>query len=293
MSSYNLDSRLQTQEVYLDSQYATVNNTNGENSNVYFFLNAPISIPNDHDIVLRIDNFVLPISFFVVNNETNVLVINGTPTSIPVGNYNANDLAIVINDLFPTITITFDSNNNKFTFTASFPFTLNSNSTCFRKIGFSENVDHVAVLVGLDYVLTSDFVCNLAGTSLVYIDIPNLTTKNISSRNGGGFTSIVKSVVVDVPYGAILTYTNNTSSAVVLKEKYISFFQIRLLDDQYQPLDLNNQNFTLTLELFFYYNGQPLLQGNNLVDAVRQQEEIKKSLLSTFPKSAEARAFTE
>lgn len=280
MSSYNLDARFQTQEIYLDSQYATVNNTNGQNSNVYFFLNAPISIPNDHDIVLRIDNFVLPISFFVINNQTNTLVVNSISYTIPVGNYNAIDLKTEMDGLLATITVGFDENNNKFTFTSANPFTLNSTSTCFRKIGFSENVNHVAVLVGLDYVLTSDFVCNLAGTSLVYVDIPNLTTKNISSKNGGGYTSIVKSVVVDVPYGAILTYTNNTTSAVVLKEKYISFFQIRLLDDQYQLLDLNNQNFTLTLELFFYYNGQPVLSGDNLVDAVRQQEEIKKSLVN-------------
>lgn len=280
MSSYNLDARFQTQEIYLDSQYATVNNTNGENSNVYFFLNAPISIPNDHDIVMRIDNFVLPISFFVVSDTTNTLVVNTVPYTIPEGNYNANDLAIEINSLFPTILVSFDENNNKFTFTSASPFTLNSNSTCFRKIGFSEDTNHVAVLDGLDYVLTSDFVCNLAGTSLVYIDIPNLTTKNISSKNGGGYTSIVKSVVVDVPYGSILTYTNNTSSAVVLKEKYISFFQIRLLDDQYKLLDLNNQNFTLTIELFFYYNGQQVLSGDNLIEAVRQQEEIKKSLLN-------------
>lgn len=280
MSSYNLDARLQTQEIYLDSQYATVNNTNGKNSNVYFFLNAPISVPNDHDIVLRIDNFVLPISFFVINNETNTLVVNSVSYIIPVGNYNAIDLKTEMDALLPTITVSFDENNNKFTFTSASPFTLNSSSTCFRKIGFSENTNHVAVLVGLDYVLTSDFVCNLAGTSLVYIDIPNLTTKNISSKNGGGYTSIVKSVVVDVPYGAILTYTNNTNSAVVLKEKYISFFQIRLLDDQYQLLDLNNQNFTLTFELFFYYNGQQVLTGDNLIDAVRQQEEIKRNLLN-------------
>lgn len=280
MSSYNLDARLQTQEIYLDSQFATVNNTNGQNSNVYFFLNAPISVPNDHDIVLRIDNFVLPISFFVINNQTNTLVVNSVSYTIPVGNYNAIDLKNEMDGLLATITVGFDENNNKFTFTSANPFTLNLTSTCFRKIGFSENVNHVAVLVGLDYVLTSDFVCNLAGTSLVYVDIPNLTTKNISSKNGGGYTSIVKSVVVDVPYGAILTYTNNTNSAVVLKEKYISFFQIRLLDDQYELLDLNNQNFTLTLELFFYYNGQQLLTGDNLVEAVRQQEEIKRNLLN-------------
>lgn len=278
MSSYNLDSKLQAQEIYLDSQYSTINNTNGKNNDVYFFLNAPVSIQYDHDIVLRIDNFVCPISFFVVNDSNNLLIINSTNYTIAEGNYNALTLTTELNSILSGFTVTYDANNNKLTFSRSTSFTISSSSTCLKIIGFSE-ISHTSSLSGLDYILTSDYVVNLSGTSLIYIDIPTVTTRNISSKDGGAFTTIIKSIVCDVPYGSILSYTNNTTSAVVLKEKYISYFNVRLLDDEYNLLDLNGQHFTLTLELFFYPNGSQILLGPNLSEAVRKQEFEKQEIL--------------
>jgi hypothetical protein len=277
MSAQNLDSKLQSQEIYLDSQYATVNATGGSNSDVYFFLSAPIVVSTDHDIVLRVDNFVCPISFFVVNNSNSTLVVNSTTFTIPEGNYNALTIATQLNTLLAplSITTTYDGTNNKLTFTRASAFTFQSTSTCFKLLGFEEGVARPSA----GNSLTSDYIVNLSGTSLIYIDIPSVTTRNVASKNNGGYTTIIKSIVADVPYGAVLSYVNNTNSAVVLKEKYISYFQVRLLDDEYNVLDLNGQHFTLTLELFFYYNGQTPLVGDNLADAVRQQEEIKKSLL--------------
>jgi hypothetical protein len=277
MSAQNLDSKLQSQEIYLDSQYATVNATGGSNSDIYFFLNAPIVVTTDHDIVLRVDNFVCPISFFVVNSSNNILVVNATSFTISEGNYNALTITTELNTLLASIAITTSYNtvSNKLTFSRGSSFTFQSSSTCFKLLGFEEGVAHTSVANSL----TSDYVVNLSGTSLIYIDIPSVTTKNIASKNNGGYTTIIKSIVADVPYGAILSYVNNTNSAVVLKEKYISYFQVRLLDDEYNTLDLNGQHFTLTLELFFYYNGQSPLVGDNLADAVRQQEEVKKSIL--------------
>lgn len=279
MSSYNLDSKLQAQEIYLDSQYATINNTNGKNSDVYFFLNAPVSIQYDHDIVLRIDNFVCPISFFVVSDTNNLLIINSTNYFITEGNYNALTLTTELNSILSGFTVTYDSNTNKLTFSRSTTFTISSQSTCLKIIGFSEGINHTATLSGMNYTLTSNYVVNLSGTSLIYIDIPTVTTRNISSKNGGAFTTIIKSVVCDVPYGSILSYTNNTNSAVVLKEKYISYFNVRLLDDEYNLLDLNGQHFTLTLELFFNNNGSQILTGDSLSEAVRQQELEKQKII--------------
>lgn len=273
MSAHNLDSRLQSQEIYLDSQFATINNTNGGNGDIYFFLKAPIICPNDHDIVLRVDNFVCPISFFVVNSTNNIVVVDGTPYTISAGNYNALTLQTALADLLP-LSVGYDSINNKLTFSSTSDFTFDASSTCFKLLGFEEGVSHSSS----SNSLTSQYVVNLSGTSLIYIDISNVTTRNISSKSGGGFTTIVKSIVEDVPYGSILSYTNNTNAAVVLKERYISYFHVRLLDDDYNVLDLNGQHFTMTLELFYYYNGQPLLQGDYLTEAVRQQEVEKAKI---------------
>ena len=280
MSATNLDSRLQSQELYLDSAYATINTTNNGNGDVYFFLSAPVLVGNDHDIVLRLDNFTLPISFFLLDTGNNSLVINGITYTIAPGNYNALTLASTIDALIPQIA-TYTASNNKFTFTSNSAFTVSGSSTCFGVIGFNSGTDQVATLSGGKYTLTSTYIVNLSGTPIVYIDIPNLTTRNISSKNNGGFTTIVKSIIQNVPYGSILSYVNNTMSAVVLREKYISYIHVRLLDSNYNILNLNGQNFNLTLELFFYNNGSaPNDSSMSLTDLVNSQEQIKNDIFA-------------
>lgn len=277
MSAYNLESKLQTQEIYLDSQYATINNTGGKNSNIYFFFTAPITIPSNYDAVLRVDNFVCPISFFICNINNQTLIIDATTYTIPEGNYNALTLLTALQTLLTAsgFTISYNATVNKYTFVKGSSFTFQATSTCLKLLGFTEATAHSSV----GNILTSNFVVNLAGTSLIYIDIPNITTQNISSNLGGTYTSIVKSIVENLPYGSILTYTNNTNSATKIRERYIGYLQIRLLDDDYRELDLNGQNFTLTLEIFYYNNGNPVTVGDNLIDAVREQEAMKSQLL--------------
>jgi hypothetical protein len=283
MSSSNLNSKLQSQEIYLDSNYASINNTkNDYNSDMYFFLKTPIVCSSDHDIVLRVESFTCPISFFLINPFNNKLdfSINNVDYSVSftLGNYNALSLNSLLNSLLSpyNFTITYDSNKNKFTFTHSTQnFIFKSSSTIFKLLGFNDNVNYSSTL----RILTSVFVINLSGTSLIYIDIPNITTKNISSKNDGGYTTIVKSIIQNVEYGSILNYVNNTSSAIVLKERYISFFQIRLLDDDYNLLDLQGQNFVLTLEIFYYYNGNENIQSFNINDIIKKQNDEKKSII--------------
>jgi hypothetical protein len=223
---------------------------------------------------MKIDNFTCPISFFVVNDSNNTLITSTGIYVIPEGNYNANTLRTALASVMTGYTITYDSASNKLTFTYSSGFTFLATSRCFRILGFAEDVDHSST----GNNLTSGYVVNLAGTSLVYIDIPNITTRNVLAKNNGGFTTIVKSIVCDVPYGSIMTYTNNTGSSVILGEKYISFLQVRLLDDDYNLLDLNGQYFTLTIEFSYEYNGTQVYDSGNLIDVIHQQSDIKKNL---------------
>jgi hypothetical protein len=223
---------------------------------------------------MKVENFVCPISFFVVNDTNNTLVTSTGTYTISEGNYNALSLKTELSSKMTGYTIVYDSNTNKLTFSRGSSFTFYSSSTCFRILGFQEDTDRVSS----SNSLTSDFVVNLAGTSLVYIDIPNITTRNILSKNNGGFTTIVKSIVCDVPYGSVLTFVNATGSHVVLGEKYISYLQVRLLDDDYNLLDLNGQYFIMTIEFSYEYNGLPVLESGNLIDAIQQQSDVKKSL---------------
>ena len=187
MSALNLNNKMQSQEIYLDSRYASVVKNAGSNSDVLFFLAAPIIVDDSHDIVMRLENFVLPISFFAVNSNNNSLVFNGTTYKLTQGNYNAVTMQTLLQSLLG-ITVSYDSATNKFTFQSSTTFTVSYTSTCFRLLGFTEDVSHTSTKVGNIYSLTSDVIVNLSGTSVIYIDIPNVNTRNISAKNDGGFT---------------------------------------------------------------------------------------------------------
>lgn len=267
--------RIQSQEIYLDSQYASATVNTSKRNDCYFFFAVPIIVPQDYDIVLRIDNFTCPISFFAVNDTNNTLVTSTGTYTLTEGNYNALTLRAELQSQMIGYTVSYDASTNKMRISYSSPFTFMSTSTCFRILGFEEDVDHVSS----SNALVSDFVVNLAGTSLLYIDIPNITTKNILAKNNGGFTTIVKSIVCDAPYGSILTYTNNTGASVRLGEKYISYLQVRILDDDYNLLDLNGQYFSLTIEMSYDHNGAPVsTETGNLLDAIKQQNQVRESL---------------
>lgn len=264
---------MQSQEVYLDSQHASVISNPSKKNDCYFFFSVPIVVPNNLDIVMRVDNFTCPISFFVVNESNNTLVTSTGTYTISTGNYNALTLKSALDGLMSGYTISYDGIKNKLTFSRSSPFTFLSTSTCLKILGFAEDQDHVSV----SNSLTSSFVVNLAGTSQIYIDIPNITTRNISAKNDGGFTTIVKSIVSDVAYGSVLYYTNNTGATVVLGEKYISYLQVRLLDDDYNLLDLNGQYFTLTIEFSYRDNGLPsFIESGSLLDTVSLLPKIEE-----------------
>ena len=94
------------------------------------------------------------------------------------------------------------------------------------------------------------------------MDCKNLSTPNLTSTTGTK-TSIIKSVLVDVPYGSVLYHEDTTNTMFVIQEEHISFFHIRLYgEDQITLLDMNNFEFSITLEIGFVEKTyQPILSN--------------------------------
>jgi hypothetical protein len=281
MSAYS-STDLQSIEYYMDSDFADYNyTTNGENTNLVFFIEPPIIVPTGYDCFLRLENAVIPISFFLVdaNNQALDLQIgvNIYNLVIPVGNYNALQLEAELNILLAPYNIgaVFDATINQYTFTKTTPteFTFLGTSTCFRLLGFTRGQNHTSVAL----VLQSQFSINLSGTNLIYVDILNLSTRNISSRTGG-HTTIVKTLVESVPYGSILCYTNNTNSITLLKDKYISYIHIRLLGDDYNLLNLDSLSWNMTWEFIFRPNGRVETPSLEMMDIIQTQEQEKENI---------------
>lgn len=199
---------------------------------------------------MRISSFVFPISFYLIDGNNDSLVIDDTAYTLTHGNYTAKNLATHILTLIPSnYTMTYDSITNKFTITnSSADFTINSTSTCLTLLGFTEDEDHTSTSSSI----TSDNVVNLSGQyNVVYVDIKNLLTNNISSATGRR-TSIVSAIPVSVNYGAVMYFEDSVGSYMGLQEDSISYLHVRILaEDMSSLVDFQGQDWNMTIEFSF------------------------------------------
>lgn len=242
-------------EVYLNSKYASYNvNGTDNNSDMIFYFRSPIIPPIGYATRIKVTSFVFPLSYTLINSNNNRLVINGTTYTLTQGNYNANTLRSHILSLIPnTFTITFNSITNKYTFTNTSNFTINSTSTCLVLLGFTQQ-SHTSV----SNTLSSNAVVNLSGdANVIYIDLANVPTLNISSTNSQR-TSVLKSIPVSVSSGSVMYWENSTDSYVLTQADNISFFHIRILgEDLLTPVQFNSQHWNMTLECTFVAKENP------------------------------------
>lgn len=269
---------LQSQEIYLDSKYATINYNTSRNSDVIFYFDNPIYCPSNYNIVLKFINASIPLSWYNINNNNNAFNTSLGNFTMTNGNYNAYQLRDHLNDLLIGVGITcsFNEITNKFTFERALgAWTYLGTSTSQKLLGFNTG-NQVAVNIAGIWTLTSSNCCDLTYTKNIYIDIDNIVSNNLISVNGG-FTPIMKSIPIDLAQDSILTFVDSGETSLKLKETFISFFHIRILDDNLQVLDFNGLHFSLTFELYFVNNGQVNITNFS-------QSEIDSKLLQTQKK---------
>lgn len=239
-------------EVYLNTKYATLKMNGTKNSDMLFYFTNPIQRVQGYVMKLKLLNFVFPVSFYLVNDDNNSLVIDDTTYTLTHGVYSATTLKTHIASLIPnTYTLTYDSITNRYTFENSEyggEFTINKESSCLTLIGFSEDTDHSSS----SYTLTSDLVVNLSGQyNIVYFDIPNIRINNLSSSTGR-LTSVLKSIPVSTAYGNVMYHEDQSESYTRLQDDAVSFFHVRILgEDLATAVDFNGQEWNATLQIQF------------------------------------------
>lgn len=234
-------------QIYLSSSDATHYLNDTSKSDMIFLFKSPVIPPPSYNMTLRLVNMYVPISFTIINSTNNTLILNGTTYQLDNGNYNATELATAImtlvNSSEPSFTIEFSSITNKYTFSDVSDFTIGGSvSSILGLSGASSSTSNE---------LTPPYPVDLTGQNIIYVDVKNITTFNLSSVSKSR-TSIIGSVLVSVPYGSVLYYEDTSKTEFVVQEDSISFLHIRLCgEDQNTLLDLNNFNFSLTLEVGF------------------------------------------
>ena len=236
-------------QIYLSSSDATQHLNGTLKSDMLFLFKSPIVPPPTHFMTLRLVNAYVPISFTIINDTNDQFELSGTSYTIPHGNYTAVELGTLLMILTayddPTFTVEFSQNTGKFTFSSAVASKFTIDGTCLKILGLPEASS------ATDYELVSVYPADLTGQNILYVDVKNLTTFNLSSSTKAR-TSIIGSILVNVQHGSVLYYEDTGNTQFTIQEDSISFLHIRLYgEDMTTLLDLNDFSWALTLEVGF------------------------------------------
>lgn len=236
--------------VVLDSRNATKIYNSPYNSQCEFDLPEPISLPKTCiKMSVSVLNFSCPNSLYIINENNNVLLmtINGSNYTyfVPYGNYDANTFLTYLQSILPTFTISFNTINNKYSFSNSTSFIINSGSTIYQVMGFNKNTNYSATLSGSVYSLTLPFTCNFNGTTSFNILMTSINTKNIDSYSKSN-SNIIQSVQIEL-YNNQIIFQKTQDYRFNFSQHLMDDIRIELRDDLNNLINLNNQHWNITL----------------------------------------------
>ena len=239
----------ETIQIYLDSKYAI--KRNGNAGDAYFSIPS-IYVEDGNYIYLSVVSCIIPYSFYNINSTNNVLTYDlvGGPQltfSVPVGNYNINQLLTYINNNWTGFTATLNVITNKITITKSTAndFTIYSQGLG-RILGFTSNAYGSS---GTAYAVTSASVANLYTITNVNVET-NLLTYNVSNiSNQTQNRSILASIPVTVAPFSLISYENKSLYKTNLYVGEFNNLSIRLLDNNGAIVDMNGVDYTITLQI--------------------------------------------
>ena len=273
MPSHHLnDTERSSQSIFLHSNDAVVSISDAEK---IFYLNEAIVAPSGYRLIIGLTNMTMPNSMFNVTSNNNTIVISGVTYTITEGNYSAESLATAVATAISSVgTCAFDStnNNNKyiFTFTAGAK-TIDEETTLTRQLGLTGQLPTDAATT-----YNALGVCDLGGTTNIYIRLRNLTMNNIDSR--GQTNNIIASIVNNTNYGGYIFFVPPEVLYYQITEQNISHLDIELTDQEGKLLEMNRANFNLTLTIHYVKQRVGVFR-NSLLREIRENynPEIKEA----------------
>lgn len=217
-------------KIFLSSQGNNkVVNSSTINTDITFYFD-PILLGNSEKthIVLGLEQASIPISIYMINASNNVMVINATTYTIPVGNYTIITLISYLNTIDSTIQFSYVDNSNqvKVTITPTAPVVISGTASTI--LGF------VAGTYSNPHTFTN--VVNLTSTTGIIIQIDNVTTSNRDNSGRSGAT--LARIPITCPPLRILQYFNPTPFYTQIANRELTYLRVRLFNDDYTPLTL-------------------------------------------------------
>jgi hypothetical protein len=241
-----------SKQFYLTSTSKLGTKMNGT-SNTKINFEIPRFITKQANILyhsLKLLHCEIPYSFYIINETNNIinLVIDSINHffTVPVGNYNAFTLLTILNTIDNKITFTLNNSNGKYSISSNFPFSLLSSSTLTKIIGGELNTTYNAIHIHPKYILNFPFAVNLLGTRNIFIKC-NLILENLQTKTNDNQT--LKSIPVNVPPFGLIMYNNIENIESLVKNSQIDNLNIEIYDDDDNLINMNNQDWSITIEL--------------------------------------------
>ena len=247
--------QIDTKLINLNSNDAILNNGTLNSDVTFNFSNI---LKEEEDIThstISILSAQIPVSFYCINANNNLLTIQYGSTSqlitITPGNYNANSLITELTNRFLsysfniTIVINVSTGGLAFTSGTTLQFKM-VGSTCQQVLGFNSNITSNG-----SNVLVMPFPLNLLGSKRLTIKSPNLTCNNTYNSTSNSDSGCIGCIPVDVASWALINYSNFTRYELILRQTIVSQINITIIDE-YGLVNFNNSPWTMTLQLNIY-----------------------------------------
>jgi hypothetical protein len=243
-------------ELFLNSRFSNNGNDLYYNDCTWQLPRAVIA-PEGYSLYVQLIDLTLPVSWHVVNEYNNELVINsqalasGEATykhkvfALTPGNYSVRTLVSTLsNILAPDIHVAFDNITLKLTVSALFPITV-SGSLC-SVLGIAPGS------TGLS--LSSLHTVDLTGQNSVYV-LSDFSTSNNNIDTRGNSSVFCRIPVTAAPMQVLQHEDYQGLSGLLLDTDTLLNVHLKLEDEEYRPL-LCTLHWEATLQIQFVYTGR-------------------------------------
>lgn len=237
--------------ISLNSHYGTKNNGTYL-SNVYFPFQGILSEnPLIKKKYLTLLNAQIPVSFYIINEYNNVLIIVyyglGYGIELQYGNYSSLTLIAAlkakIEEVLPslTVSITLSKTTGKLNFVFNNSVMLSRFSSMRFVLGFVDDLE--GENIAFPYPL------NLLGTKKLFIKSQVLDISSYDSINTNK-TNIIATIPVDQPFYNMISYVSAIdTNQHELKLNILDGIDIQICDEDNNLVNFNNIDWNITLNL--------------------------------------------
>ena len=271
--------------IFLSSDKADVNHSSSHKT---FYLSKPINVPKHTTMLIALSQFNMPYSFYLiragVNDSFNISTylnsvwVNKTIT-VPEGNYSIGELIPAINTLFinysvelrTTFFLVLNYTTNKFYITCSVQMdsVIIDKVLCYKILGV-QNTNAVLTYNYLTTLLLPN-MCDFSGESCLYVALKHRSIHNMNSSNVDGVLQQINIRCLPLEY---IIYTDEIQYFETSSE-HVNRFDISILDENFNLIELNGGIFRLTFTIHFNYN-RPVIHDKQITYEEEDEEDEDK-----------------